>query len=98
MGIPAMWHSLMSSLPVRVLLAVLVAAVPLTPRLPAQCPAARVRQRVQAPPRAPNPPPPRGDGKVAAAAGKLESAKGTLVRREAPEAKWQVVDAGGEVP
>jgi hypothetical protein len=35
---------------------------------------------------------------VGAAAGKLESAKGTLVRREAPEAKWQVVDAGGEVP
>jgi hypothetical protein len=83
----------MNNTPVCALLAVLVATVPLIPRLPAQCPAARPRlvaPALAAPARAP------ASGQ--AAAGKLESDKGTLLSRATPEAKWQVVDAGGEVP
>src|SRR5690242_8210886 len=37
------------------------------------------------------------EGRQRTPVGKLESAKGTLLSRAAPQAKWQVVDAGGDV-
>ncbi len=70
-------------MPLRVLLAVLLIAAPAAARLPAEDPAPDTQPGRQAP---------RGD------AGTLESAKGTLLSREAPGAQWHVIDSGGSVP
>jgi hypothetical protein len=73
-------------MPLRVLLAVVVVLAPLAPSLPAKDPAPDPQPGRQAPAA-------RG-----AAAGTLESVKGTLFSREAPGAKWQVIDSGAAVP